>query len=114
MNIHSDTFRKYSNRALTVIALSSMIRSDGIFCPRRRTPALTVAGNVSFVRITVAGADPDATILLHYPNTSAVVSTADSSYTWIDIGKTDSNGAFGISVSPSSYGLSGGNPYMSL
>jgi len=70
-------------------------------------PALVLTNNTSSVSIGITGADHNATVLFYYPNIS-VSNSSSISYTSIDIGQTDTNGAFNVSVSPSSYGLSGG------
>ncbi len=71
------------------------------------TPTLLLTNNTSTVTIAITGADPNATVNFYYPNISANNSTG-ASYTSIDIGQTNSNGFFSVSVSPNSYGLNGG------
>jgi hypothetical protein len=70
-------------------------------------PKLTLTNSTSSVDIAVTGADHSATVTFYYPNT-AVNNSSSVSYTSIDIGQTDSNGSFNVSVAPNSYGLNGG------
>ncbi len=72
------------------------------------TPSLTLTSTASLVNLRVIGAEHNAIVKFSYPNYSANNTTVDTHYTSIDIGSTDSNGAFTISVAPNSYGLSGG------
>ena len=74
------------------------------------TPALTLINNASTIGINVTSADSNATVNLYFPNTSIVANPATGvTYTSIDIGRTNSNGSFSISVASNSYGLSGGS-----
>ncbi len=70
-------------------------------------PNLTITDNVSLVRVDVAGAGQNAVVTFNYPNLYSTNQTT-TLYTSIDIGHTDANGSFSVSVAPNSYGLSGG------
>ena len=72
------------------------------------TPSLSLVNNTSTVGIQVTGADAHATVMFYFP--SGTVSNSTSvTYSSIDIGTTDSNGSFSVTVAPNSYGLSGGS-----
>ena len=70
-------------------------------------PSLSLSALTSSVNIHVSNADPNAGVSFYFPNNS-VSTISGASFTSIDIGQTDSTGSFNISVSPHSYGLSGG------
>jgi hypothetical protein len=72
------------------------------------TPTLNLINNTSTVGINVTGADPYATVNFYYPNPDSNNNSVNISYISIGIGQTDSSGSFNVSVSPNSYGLSGG------
>lgn len=68
------------------------------------TPTLTLTGNVTNVNIIVTGADPNTAVMFDYPTDST-----GTTFTSIDLGQTDSNGHFNVSVASNSYGLNGGS-----
>jgi len=73
------------------------------------TPTLHLTNNASTVGISVTGADPNAVVMFYFPNPSSSNSNSTGiSYTSINIGQTDSNGSFSVSVASNSYGLNGG------
>lgn len=103
----NNILNKYIYKIFTVIVVASIACLSASFVSAASVPGLTLTNTSSSVNISVTGADHNATVMFYYPKTSVNNSTSVS-YTSIDIGQTDSNGSFIVSVTPNSYGLSGG------
>src|ERR1035437_1476119 len=102
-NIHN----KYVYKIFVVIIVASIACLSVSLVSAASVPGLTLTNTSSSVNISVMGADHNATVMFFYPNAS-VNNATSISYASIDIGQTNSNGSFSVSVAPNSYGLSGG------
>ena len=99
-------YKKLLLNLFIIFALFNL--SDKVFAAS--TPTLTLTNNSSTIGISVTGADGFASVLFKYPTDSTY-----STYASIDIGQTNANGSFNVSVGPSSYGLNYGYPvYVSV
>ena len=87
--------------ALSIVGLATAWASTVAAAP---IPALNLTHTSSTVNISIMGADSNATVMFEY-----AIDPTSATFTAIDIGHTDSNGSFNISVAPNSYGLNGGS-----
>ena len=99
---------KYSKNTIIIISMFSILLSTKLAFAVA-IPNLSLTDVSSNVNISVTGADPNAMVRFYFPNTSTANNTSNTvTYTSIDIGQTNSNGSFNVSVGSNSYGLNGG------